>query len=151
MQETLVQSLIQEDSPGEGVDNLLQCSCLGNPIDRGAWWAIVHEVLKESDTNPPSKNTGVCSHPVIQGIFLNQGSNMGFLHCRQILYHLNHWENPKAANRTTLKKQSEQETTMGPHVFLPLFSGTLEASPGASAKLKTFFFFTIPVYCSRWS
>ena len=26
-------------SPGEG--NLLQYSCLENPMDRGAWWAIV--------------------------------------------------------------------------------------------------------------
>ena len=28
----------------------LQYSCLGNPIDRGAWWAIVHRVPKELDT-----------------------------------------------------------------------------------------------------
>ena len=31
-------------SPGEGNGNLLQCSCLGNPMDRGAWWAIVHGI-----------------------------------------------------------------------------------------------------------
>ena len=29
-------------SPGEGNDNPLQYSCLGNPMDRGAWRAIVH-------------------------------------------------------------------------------------------------------------
>ena len=29
-------------SPGEGTGNPLQYSCLGNPMDRGAWWAIVH-------------------------------------------------------------------------------------------------------------
>jgi len=28
----------QEDSLGEGNGNPLQYSCLGNPIDRGAWW-----------------------------------------------------------------------------------------------------------------
>ena len=28
-------------SPGEGNGNTLQYSCLGNPMDRGAWWAIV--------------------------------------------------------------------------------------------------------------
>ena len=33
--------------PGEGD---LQYSCLGNPMDRGAWWATVHGVAKESDT-----------------------------------------------------------------------------------------------------
>ena len=32
--------------PGEGNDNLLWYSCLGNPVDRGAWWATVHEVAK---------------------------------------------------------------------------------------------------------
>ena len=26
-------------SPGEGIDNPLQYSCLGNPMDRGVWWA----------------------------------------------------------------------------------------------------------------
>ena len=33
-------------SPGEGNDNPLQCSCLGNPMDRGAWWATVHGVTR---------------------------------------------------------------------------------------------------------
>ena len=28
--------------PGVGNGNPLQYSCLGNPRDRGAWWAIVH-------------------------------------------------------------------------------------------------------------
>ena len=31
-------------SPGEGNGNLLQYSWLENPMDRGAWWAIVHGV-----------------------------------------------------------------------------------------------------------
>ena len=34
-------------SPGEGNGNPLQYSCLGNPMDRGAWWTTVHEVTKE--------------------------------------------------------------------------------------------------------
>ena len=28
----------------EGNGNPLQYSCLGNPVDRGAWWAALHEV-----------------------------------------------------------------------------------------------------------
>ena len=28
-------------SPGEGNDNPLQYSCLGNPMDRGTWWATI--------------------------------------------------------------------------------------------------------------
>ena len=35
----------------------------------------------------PGKNTGMGSHSLLQGIFLTQGSNLGLLHCRQILYH----------------------------------------------------------------
>ena len=31
-------------SPGEGNDNPLQYSQLGNPMDRGAWWPTVHGV-----------------------------------------------------------------------------------------------------------
>ena len=33
-------------SPGEGNGNPLQYSCLGNPMDRGAWWDIVHGVAQ---------------------------------------------------------------------------------------------------------
>ena len=33
-------------STGEGNGNPLQYSCLGNPMDRGAWWAIVHGAAK---------------------------------------------------------------------------------------------------------
>ena len=33
-------------SPGEGNGNPFQDSCLENPMDRGAWWAIVHGVAK---------------------------------------------------------------------------------------------------------
>ena len=49
VQEIEVQSLGQEDSPGEGNGNLLQYSCLENSMDRGAWRATVHGVAKESD------------------------------------------------------------------------------------------------------
>ena len=36
-------------SLGGGNGNPLQYSCLGNPVDRGAWWATVHKVSRESD------------------------------------------------------------------------------------------------------
>ena len=42
-------------SPGRGNGNLHQYSCLGNPMDRGAWQATVHAGCKESDaTEQPS-------------------------------------------------------------------------------------------------
>ena len=37
-------------SPGEGSGNALQYSCLGNPMDGGAYRVTVHGVAKESDT-----------------------------------------------------------------------------------------------------
>ena len=51
-------------------------------------WTIVHQAPLSMEF--PSKNTGVGCHPLLQGIFLTQGSNLGLLHCRQILYSLNH-------------------------------------------------------------
>ena len=37
-------------SSGEGNGNLLQYYCLGNPVDRGTWWATVHGTEKQLDT-----------------------------------------------------------------------------------------------------
>ena len=36
-------------SPGEGNGNSFEYSCLGNPIDRGAWKATVHVIPKQLD------------------------------------------------------------------------------------------------------
>ena len=44
----------------------------------------------------PGKNAGVGCHAFFQEIFPTQGSRLGLPHCRQILYHLRHQENPKA-------------------------------------------------------
>ena len=46
MQETSVLIPGLEKSPGEGNSSPLQYCCLENPVDRGAWWATVHEVVK---------------------------------------------------------------------------------------------------------
>ena len=45
-----------ERSPGEGHGYPLQCSCLENPMDRGAWWATVHGITK-SQTRLKRLNT----------------------------------------------------------------------------------------------
>ena len=54
----------------------------------------------------PGKNTGVGSHCFLQGIFPTQGSNLGLLHHRRILYQLSHQGSPSnskvAQNRGTL-------------------------------------------------
>ena len=41
MRKTQIQSLGQEDPLEKGMVNPLQCSCLENPIDRGAWQTTV--------------------------------------------------------------------------------------------------------------
>ena len=38
--------MLTEKKTGEGNGNPLQYSCLGNLMDRGAWWAIVHGVTR---------------------------------------------------------------------------------------------------------
>ena len=47
-------------SPGEGNGNQLQYSCLENPMNRGAWQAAVHEVVRVGHdlvTKPPPPQT----------------------------------------------------------------------------------------------
>ena len=43
-------------SPGGRNGNPLQYSCLENPMDREAWWATVHGVVKELDTTEQLNN-----------------------------------------------------------------------------------------------
>ena len=99
-------------SPGGGHSNPLWYSCLENPMDREAWQAAVHGVTKSwtqvSDQiaqscltlcdpmdwllppwDSPGKSIGVGCHFLLQGILPTQGSNLGLLHCRQMLYCLN--------------------------------------------------------------
>ena len=42
----VVPLLCSHPASGEGNATPLQYSCLENPMDGGAWWAIVHEVVK---------------------------------------------------------------------------------------------------------
>ena len=46
MWETQVRFLGREDSLKKEMANLLQYSCLENPMDRGAWWATVHGIAR---------------------------------------------------------------------------------------------------------
>ena len=55
---------------GEGNDNPLQCSCLENPRDGGAWWAAVYGVaqsrtpLKRLSSSSSSSDLLICMMPV---------------------------------------------------------------------------------------
>ena len=50
--------------PGEGNGNPLQYFCLGNPIDRGAWWATVLGATK-SQTRLGDFNFSISPHSLI--------------------------------------------------------------------------------------
>ena len=52
-----------------------------------------------SPWNSPGKNTGVGSHCPLQGIFSIQGSNLGLLHCKQIIYRLSHQGQPGSLDK----------------------------------------------------
>ena len=73
------------------------------------WW-FTHQVMSDScdpqDCNPPGSSvlclwnfpgetTGVGYHFLIQAIFLTWGSNLGLLHCRQVLYQVSHQGSPR--------------------------------------------------------
>ena len=50
-------------SPGGGPSNPLQYFCLENPMDRGAWWATVHN--KWSNLTHTHTHTHTCTHIII--------------------------------------------------------------------------------------
>ena len=55
-------------------------------------WTAAHRLLYPWDSL--GKNTGVSCRSLFQRNFPTQVSNLGLLHCRQILYHLNHQGSP---------------------------------------------------------
>ena len=61
------------------------CPTVCNPMDCSPPGSSIHgDSLR--------KNIGVGCHAFLQGILPTQGLNPGLLHCRQIPYHLSHWE-----------------------------------------------------------
>ena len=67
------------------------CPTLCDPMNGSPPGSSVHG-------NSPGKNAGVGCHALLQGIFLTQGWNPGFphcrWHCRQVLYHMSHQGSP---------------------------------------------------------
>ena len=51
-----------KSSEGEGNGTPLQCSCLENPMDRGAWWAAVHGVARVGHDWATSLSLFTCMH-----------------------------------------------------------------------------------------
>ena len=55
---------VSERSPGEGNGNPLQCSCLENPMDRGAWRATVCGVRRSRHNWSDFIQTAACQSPL---------------------------------------------------------------------------------------
>ena len=87
-------------------------------------------ILTKTPWNSPGKNTGVDSHSLLQGIFSTQGSNMGLLHCRCIIYYLTHQRSRHKADiilhNSLLRKLRLELLQNLPNLSLFLDSGDLE-------------------------
>ena len=64
------------------------CPTLCDSMDCSLPGSSVHEILQARILE------WIVSHSLLQGIFPTQGSNLGLLHCRQILYCLSHQGSP---------------------------------------------------------
>ena len=70
---------------GEGNGNPLQCSCLKNPRDGGAWWAAVHGVA-QSQTRLMQLSSSSSS----RGIWTQTGKNRKL--CSRYIKHCETWK-----------------------------------------------------------
>ncbi|XDB49657.1 hypothetical protein AB1E18_003226 [Capra hircus] len=68
---------------GEGNGNPLQCSCLENPRDRGAWWAAVYGVTQSRTRLKPLSSSSSSTHlSVLKEIQTRRGRHLGALKSR---------------------------------------------------------------------
>ena len=106
--------------PGEGNGNPLQYACLGNPIDRGAWWAIVHRVTRVRHnlvTKPPlQKKNRNKNHPYFHNleVYFTCGIKYMCGHTCIHIYIANIWGNLEWIN---LKKRNSISGTLRAELF----------------------------------
>ena len=110
-----------------------------------AWWSVFARSMVVAQSFPtfcdpvvcpwdfPGKNTGVGCHPLLQGIFPTQGSNLSLLHCRWILCH---WTTCHAMLSCSVVSDSLQSYGLQPTGFLcPWDSPGKNAGVGSHALL----------------
>ena len=83
------------------------CLTLCDPMDCRLPGSSIHG-------DSPGKNTGVGCHALLQGIFLTQGSNLGLLQCKQILYQQGHQGSPRDAELSILPEALTQALSSSP-------------------------------------
>ena len=71
-----------------------------------------------SPCNSPGQNTGMGTLSLLQGIFLTQGSNPGFPHCRRILHQLSYQASPRC--QVLLESIQIYKTKLGDFFQVPL-------------------------------
>ena len=112
--------------------------------------ALSRSVWDPMDCNPPGssvhgdspgKNTAVGCHDPLQRIIPTQGSNPGLLHCRQILYHLNHRGSPITyMNETERESHSVMPASLWPHgLYSPWNSPGQNTGVGSFSLLQGIF------------
>ena len=72
--------------------------------DSATPWAVAHQALCPWNSR---ENTWVGCHSLLQGIFLTQGSNLGLLNFRQILYCLSCQGNPCRVKGCTFRDTTD--------------------------------------------
>ena len=90
------------EKSGEGNGNPLQCSCLENPRDSGAWWAAIYGVaqsrtwLKRLSSSSMERNQSINFIITLFEIFLK--SLLGLFTVAQLFYFLMFYNNPRTVN-----------------------------------------------------
>ena len=82
----------------------------------------------------PGKSTGVGCHFPLQGDLPTQGLNPGLPHCRQMLYHLSHQENPKYS--TVVRCSGCFSHFTWSRAFLPLLQTWYQPGEGNGTPLQ---------------
>ena len=113
---------------GEGNGNPLQCSCLENPRDAGAWWAAVYGVAQSrtrlkrlSSSSSSSSSSSTCKDFEASANIMHSSQYMGTLTCVSIL-------------PTQSKALHKLCPTSPPHLFLS-HSAPDRAAPASQAFL----------------
>ena len=81
---------------GEGNGNALQCSCLENPRDGGAWWAAVYGVTQSRPRLKRLSSSSMCMWNVLHAV---QGKQHATISSVQLLSHVRLFATPWTAAR----------------------------------------------------
>ena len=80
-------------------------------------WVCACLVTQSCPVHCNPRNIGVGSLSLLQGIFLNQKSNLGLLNCRQILYQLIYQGSPQVAQDILVISDSKSESRLRGRMF----------------------------------